>query len=218
MAHFLRGFRSAAHEEAEDWAREADDDFCFNVRLHAVGATAADLEQYPAHVAASDLKVYSIWFSSLLRHRRDMAADVDLLQLAVPLPVEQHILHALVGALYSRSILLSAETVEACYRAADYLQMPCILAACVEYIHAKLLPVMPLEQFQKAAVSELQMLNLVLEVRKNKPSLDFTVRLERTTLASSEDWRDACRIALLFSLTLMSGVTTVFASGHLFLS
>ncbi|KAK9806302.1 hypothetical protein WJX72_009380 [[Myrmecia] bisecta] len=47
--------------------------------------------------------------------------------------------------LISREIELSAETVEACYRAADYLQMPCISTACATYIKEQILPDAPLD-------------------------------------------------------------------------
>ena len=59
--------------------------------------------------------------------------------------VSQHHLHALVGALYSGSIKVNPTVVEPLLRTADYLQMPCLSAACVAYIRKHLVKSAPVE-------------------------------------------------------------------------
>lgn len=49
------------------------------------------------------------------------------------------------GALYSSYIRLDATLVEPLLRAADYLQMPCLTAACVTYIRSHLVQAAPVE-------------------------------------------------------------------------
>lgn len=54
-------------------------------------------------------------------------------------------MHAIVGALYGKSIQLKPGTVEMTLRTAHYLGMGCIIDACVTYITRHVVQFAPLE-------------------------------------------------------------------------
>lgn len=62
----------------------------------------------------------------------------------------QACLHTIVGALYSRSIYLKPATVEMTLRAAVFLEMPCIIEACVAFIKKYVIKQAPLEVIKRS--------------------------------------------------------------------
>ncbi|KAK9813293.1 hypothetical protein WJX72_011964 [[Myrmecia] bisecta] len=153
----------------------------------------------------------------------------DLLHTLVDLPVQQWTLHNIVRSLYSKTIIFTPLTVEAYYRMADYLQVPCIMEACIKYMRrclpSAILGVhafgcdMPdtqlqeaaedyilrflkatgwgvrmladiskkssdqhvselLHRLRKVALSELQVVELLIEVQKTRPDFVFNIAVE----------------------------------------
>ncbi len=74
--------------------------------LQAIGASAAELKEFPAHSSLADLKSFSSWVDAFHRKRNRCRRDSGtLLAVQVAAAVPQHILHELVGALYRSALL-----------------------------------------------------------------------------------------------------------------
>ncbi|KAK9802747.1 hypothetical protein WJX73_006909 [Symbiochloris irregularis] len=112
----------------------------YNVRLasaNQASGAALSTESHTAHVAAVDLAAHSSYFNTLFQNFDSVFQDCEkqnLQRLMVGIECEQAHLHAIAGALYSCRLRIEAAQVEFLLRVGDYLQMPCISEACVDYI------------------------------------------------------------------------------------
>ena len=117
--------------------------------LASTGATnsmedAAAHSQYSAHISMAELASASDYFQDLF-DSMEHDDSADLKHLHVPTTCSQPRLHALVEALYRKSLLIEPSSAEELLRLAHHLGIRCIVDACAGYIIKNIVPELPLQ-------------------------------------------------------------------------